>query len=148
MSLTDRIAVGQSLMHDPSFRLGRFLLRVVLGAMAMEFTGALLLHLADPEGFLVFAALFHAISASCNSGFSLFSDNLMAWRDHCSVNLLIMALITMGGLGSYVLNEMALLARKVALLRRKGLRRRSHLLTWHTPACSPYWCSRLASCSP
>ena len=77
VSLTDRIAVGQSLMHDPSFHLGRFLLRVVLGTLAVEFTGALLLHLADPEGFPAFAALFHAVSAFCNAGFSLFPDNLM-----------------------------------------------------------------------
>lgn len=132
VSLTDRIAVGQSLMHDPSFHLGRFLLRVVLGALAVELTGALLLHLADPEGFPAFAALFHAISAFCNAGFSLFPDNLTAWRGHWGVNLVIMLLITLGGLGFYVLNELGFLARKVTTLGRKGLRRRSHLLTWHT----------------
>jgi trk system potassium uptake protein TrkH len=124
VSLTDRIAVGQSLLHDPSFHLGRFLLRVVLGALAVELFGAALLHLADPQGFPPFAALFHAVSAFCNAGFSLFPDNLTAWRGHWGVNLVIMLLITLGGLGFYVLNELGFLARRLAGRGRKALRRR------------------------
>ncbi|MCM0756434.1 potassium transporter TrkH [Desulfovibrio aminophilus] len=132
VTLTDRIAVGQSLLHDPSFHLGRFLLRVVIGALAVEGVGALLLHLADPEGFPPFHALFHAVSAFCNAGFGLRPDSLIAWRGDWGVSLTIMLLITLGGLGFYVINDLASMVKKVFVLRRKDLRRRSHLLTWHS----------------
>ncbi len=58
VSLTDHIAVGQSLLQDPSFHLGHFLLRVVAGVAIIEAAGALFLHLFDPVGFSPFSAVF------------------------------------------------------------------------------------------
>ncbi|MCI5122090.1 MAG: potassium transporter TrkH, partial [Candidatus Electrothrix sp. AUS4] len=63
VSLTDRIAVGQSLLHDSGFHLGRFLVQIVTVTLVIELVGALFLFIADPEGFSPFSALFHAISA-------------------------------------------------------------------------------------
>ena len=132
VTLGDRIAVGQSLLHDPAFSLGGFLARVVCGVLALEAVGAVCLHLLDPDGFPAFSAVFHAVSAFCNAGFSLQADSLSAWRGDVAVNLVFMALIVLGGLGFHVLNELAGLARRV--LRGRGLRRRGApgLLTWHT----------------
>ena len=50
-------------------------------------------------------AAFHAVSAFCNAGFSSFSDNLVSWRGNTLVNLTIMWLIVMGGLGFVALDE-------------------------------------------
>ncbi|MDH5297489.1 MAG: ATPase [Desulfobulbaceae bacterium] len=106
VSLSDRIAVGQSLLHDPTFHLGRFLIRITLWTLAIETTGALLLYIQDPGGFAPYSALFHAVSAFCNAGFSLHSNNLMAWRGNWGINLVFILLITLGGIGFSVLVEL------------------------------------------
>jgi trk system potassium uptake protein TrkH len=53
----------------------------------------------------VWPAVFHAISAFCNAGFSTFSDNLMGWRTAPPVLLTIGGLIVLGGLGFVVLED-------------------------------------------
>ena len=105
ISLNDRVAVGQSLLHDPNFKLGHLLVRIVIFTLAAETAGATLIHLFDPHGFPTPVAFFHAISAFCNAGFSLFSDSLSRWRSHVGINLVFMALIVVGGLGFSILAE-------------------------------------------
>ena len=131
VSLGDRIAVGQSLLRDPSFSLTRFVVRVVVGTLLMEGAGALALWLMDPVGFAPYSALFHSISAFCNAGFSLYPDSLSRWSGHTGINVVFMLLITAGGLGFYVLNECASLLKR-AVLRRGNLRQGGYLLSWHT----------------
>lgn len=127
VTLTDRISVGQSLLQNPEFNLGRFLLFMVLVTLCIETLGAVVLWLLDPEGFSPFQAMFHAISAFCNAGFSTYSDNLTAWQSNLGVNLVIMGLITFGGLGFAVLNECAL----VPLARWRVLRSKVRRLSFH-----------------
>jgi trk system potassium uptake protein TrkH len=45
------------------------------------------------------------VSAFCNAGFGLFSDSLMGFRNDLVVNLTVMALIILGGLGFVVTSE-------------------------------------------
>ncbi len=106
VSLSDRLAVGQSLLHDPTFHLGRFLLGIVAWTFAIEAVGALFLFIQAPAAFNPYSAIFHAISAFCNAGFSLSADSLMVWRSSWGVNLVIMMLIFLGGIGFSVLVEM------------------------------------------
>ena len=81
------------------------LLRTIIGAtLAIEATGAILLYFFTPDRGL-FSAGFHAISAFCNAGFSLFPDNLCQFRGHLGVNLVITTLVILGGLGFYVVFE-------------------------------------------
>lgn len=51
----------------------------------------------------LYYGIFHAVSAFCNAGFSLFQDSLMAFRSDFSVNLVISSLIIGGGLGFHVI---------------------------------------------
>jgi trk system potassium uptake protein TrkH len=51
-------------------------------------------------------AVFHAISAFCNAGFSTFSDSLMGFQGHLPLLGVIMALIVVGGLGFLTLEEL------------------------------------------
>lgn len=53
-----------------------------------------------------YCAVFHAISAFCNAGFSLFADSLVAYREDWVVNLTISFLIICGGIGFLVLSEL------------------------------------------
>jgi trk system potassium uptake protein TrkH len=105
VTMTDITAVGESLLHDPSFRLGSFLTKLVAMVGLTELAGAVSLYLFDPEGFTPFNAVFHSVSAFCNAGFSNFPDNLAGYVGHAGVNLTIMALITLGGLGFSTLIE-------------------------------------------
>jgi len=63
-------------------------------------------------------ALFHSISAFCNAGFSTFSDSLMAFQREPLVQVVIMTLIVVGGIGFLTLEELYLL-RKANRDRRR-----------------------------
>lgn len=56
-------------------------------------------------GASLYSALFHAISAFCNAGFSIYQNNLVDLRDSQIIAGTIMALIVAGGLGHVVLLE-------------------------------------------
>jgi trk system potassium uptake protein TrkH len=53
----------------------------------------------------VYAAVFHSVSAFCNAGFSTFSNSLIQYQSDIFVNVIIMLLIILGGLGFVVLYE-------------------------------------------
>jgi len=112
VSLTDRIAVGQSILHDRTFHLGTFLLRMITWTLLLEGLGAVLIFLLAPATVTPFAAFFHAVSAFCNAGFSLYADSLVSWQGTWGVNLVIMFLIIAGGLGFSVLVELQTVAMK------------------------------------
>ena len=82
------------------------LLRIVLFTVSFEAIGAIFYYfswveLIPESGVRLYFAVFHAISAFCNAGFSLFSNsfadssNALSW----SVNINTMFLIIAGGLG-------------------------------------------------
>jgi trk system potassium uptake protein TrkH len=58
-----------------------------------------------PIGMAIYQAVFHAISAFNNAGFSLFSDNLVGYQGDLIVNLTVMGLIVHGGIGFIVQYE-------------------------------------------
>jgi Trk-type K+ transport system membrane component len=61
-------------------------------------------------------SVFHSVSAFCNAGFGLRADNLEMARSHFGINLIVMLLIVLGGLGFLVLPE--LIAQAAAAMRR------------------------------
>jgi len=89
------------------------LYRTIVFAFAAEGFGALVLMIrlvlghGVTAGRAFYQGIFHAVSAFCNAGFSLFPDNLMAVRDDKIFILTMGALIVMGGLGFLVINEFA-----------------------------------------
>ncbi|MDO9509519.1 MAG: potassium transporter TrkG [Thermovirgaceae bacterium] len=60
----------------------------------------------------LYNAVFHSVSAFCNAGFSLFSDNLEDFSMGILVPGTVMFLIVLGGLGFIVLSELRELLRK------------------------------------
>lgn len=141
VSLTDRLAVGQALLHDASFHLGNFLVRMVRMVLVIECIGAVCLYALEPETMGLFGALFHSISAFCNAGFSLFPDSLARWQFSPGINVVIMVLITLGGLGFAVIDECILLLRGTDLGMRglsypaRLVLKTSALLTFGGAAC-------------
>jgi trk system potassium uptake protein TrkH len=117
--LTSRLALKGALGPVPADEMGRLTRNIILYTLLVEAAGAAVLTLrfwADyplPRA----AALggFHAVSAFCNAGFSLFSNSLEDYTTDPVVNLTITALIITGGLGFLVLRE---------VIRRLGQRLR------------------------
>ena len=108
---SDRLAVSQALLNKDVFDLPSFVRQVVGLVLAFEGVAALLLYLYRPDIFDPFNAVFHAVSAFCNAGFSPFPNNLMDFRDDVTVNSIIALSIIAGGLGFAVLREMLGAAR-------------------------------------
>ncbi|MDR2893297.1 MAG: potassium transporter TrkH [Deltaproteobacteria bacterium] len=105
ISLTDRLAVGNALLNDPSFNLGKFLKRVLIYILTLELCAAAILCLFEPERISAFSAIFLTVSAFCNAGFALWSDNLMSWQQNALVTTVVMTMIVLGGIGFAVLDE-------------------------------------------
>jgi trk system potassium uptake protein TrkH len=124
VTLTDRIAVGQSLLGDPAFNLGRFLVQVFVVCLGIETVGAVALRLASMGEIGWYSAFFHSISAFCNAGFALYPDNLMRFAGNLPVNLVFMILIFLGGIGFYVLVELP------GFLKSLVLRHKTRSLSW------------------
>jgi trk system potassium uptake protein TrkH len=71
-----------------------------------------------------FYALFHAISAFCNAGFSLYSDSFQGFRSDLFLNLIVTLLIIVGGMG--FLASFDLVRFLMSKLRRKEARLALH----------------------
>jgi trk system potassium uptake protein TrkH len=127
VTLTDRLAVGESLLGDPSFKLGRFLVHVFVVCLSIEAAGAVALQAFTRGEMGWFGAFFHAVSAFCNAGFALYPDNLMRFAGDLPVNLVFMLLIFLGGIGFYVLVELPGFFGSLL-----GLKRLSGRLSWQS----------------
>ena len=92
--------------------LRRIVVGIIAGTFIIEAVGALALWLmftGDPrlgEASALWMAVFHAISAFCNAGFSLFPGGLTGFIGDPGVQTVIMLLITLGGLGFPVMMEL------------------------------------------
>ncbi|MEW5818527.1 MAG: potassium transporter TrkG, partial [Spirochaetota bacterium] len=53
----------------------------------------------------LFVSVFHSVSAFCNAGFSLFSENLVNYTTNYTVCITIMLLIISGGIGFVVIQD-------------------------------------------
>jgi len=102
---------------------GRMLRFIVLFTFAVELVGSLVLYVGlaevipEPRDRL-FCAVFHAVSAFCNAGFSTFSDSLVSRAGDGLLVGTIAGLLILGGLGFTVV------ANLLAFLRGRALRRR------------------------
>lgn len=110
VGLRDRWVLQDSLAHTPVTSLHDLVRAVVHLTLVIELLGAACLAtvFVPQFGWLQgsYYALFHSVSAFCNAGFALFSDNLAGYRANPVVNLTIMLLIILGGLGFLVLREL------------------------------------------
>jgi trk system potassium uptake protein TrkH len=117
-----RWIIQDTLVHTPVESLRDLIRGIFLLTMVIEGAGAAVLAtvFVPDMGWThgLYSAVFHSVSAFCNAGFSLFSDSLVSYRAHPLVNLTIMALIVLGGIGFLVLRE------SYDLVRKRGGRRR------------------------
>lgn len=109
LSLRGKIVVQDALNYYEMSSLLELVKYILIFTFVLESLGTLLLSFAfcPREGMRgVYTAFFHAISAFCNAGFSLFSDSLMGYRGNLVVNFTVMGLIVLGGIGFPVLLDL------------------------------------------
>lgn len=121
---------------DSLAQLRKLVVAIVVSTLLIEAAAAGLLYLeftSDREQFAraagrsvvygpIWAAVFHAVCAFCNAGFSNFEAGLMPYVGDPAVIGLLIALIVTGGIGFPVLYELG--RRFIATVRR---RRREHM---------------------
>ena len=109
-SLTSRTVIQDTFTHGSDTRLSSLVRHVVMFTLILETVGAALLFIRFstmyPLGRAWYYSVFHAISAFCNAGFSLFSESFINFKNDPLVNLTVCTLIITGGLGFLVLVEL------------------------------------------
>jgi trk system potassium uptake protein TrkH len=123
VSMSQQMSLQESLNVDSRSRIAGFALTVIKVTLACEAIGALILWARWSQTFgpvdALWLAVFHSVSAFNNAGFSLFTWNLMDFRADWIVNLTIMALIIIGGLGYLVLTDVWNVRRRQLALHTK-----------------------------
>ena len=116
VGLRQRMVIAQALNLNDMDGVMKIQKLVLTGSLTVQGVGALILFLRFLPQFGFERALawgvFHAISAFCNAGFDLFGyiapgQSLIIFNDDPIICLTLMALVTIGGLGFLVWEEMA-----------------------------------------
>lgn len=113
----ERMLVAMSYNIDNYDNIGGLLKRIGIGTLCIELSGAVLLSIRFIPLFGVgdgiYKSIFHAVSAFCNAGFDLLGgfsgkfSSLTSFTGDALVSITIMLLITIGGIGFIVWNDIA-----------------------------------------
>lgn len=121
ISIKDKIIIQQDFHPRAPKDFKSLIKKIFLYALAIEFLGVLSLFfywLRDYEWIKAFThAVFHSVSAFCNGGFSLFSDSFYGFRGNAWINITLILLIVLGGLGFLVIDELK--GKFIGLFRRE-----------------------------
>jgi trk system potassium uptake protein TrkH len=108
-SLSDRDVIQETLTQSPIKNITGLLKTIFIFTISIEVIGGLLLTLCFldqmPLKKASYYGIFHSISAFCNAGFSLLPNSFVDYQGTWSINLILMVLIVLGGIGFVVLNE-------------------------------------------
>lgn len=109
LSLQQQALAKEALGQERRINLKRLVKRIIYFALIAEFIGFIILSFRwVPEmgwGTGLFYALFHAISAFNNAGFSLFSDSMVGYVGDPLVIFSLASLFILGGLGFTVVGD-------------------------------------------
>lgn len=93
-----------------------FIKKLFLTVFVIESIGALILAWEFSKEMewnrAIFYGIFHSISAFCNAGFALFTNNLENYKANPVINLTIGYLITLGGIGFAVITSVIMAIRR------------------------------------
>ncbi len=128
LSLRVRIMMRDLLSQESVDEVKSLLLKILLFTLLVEIAGSFVMYLSMGKSLTNFDkveyyyALFHAISAFCNAGFSLYSDGLMYFtiRENHTYIWTIVVLVVIGGLGFTVI--MNLIAKYLTKRNNKNYR--------------------------
>ena len=120
LRVRDSLVMREVVSHDLVTEIKRVLAFTVIASLCIEAVGALFLMgvwqrtctgAEISAGQQVYYSVFHSVAAFCNAGFSLYADNLTAFRSAWEVNLILPLLIIAGGVGFGVLYNLVRVLR-------------------------------------
>jgi len=130
LNVKEAVAMQDLLSEQTLNRIGAIIAFIFASTVLIEAVGAALLYpmwkttpgVVENADQQWFCSIFHAVSAFCNAGFSLFDRNLMDYHPALGVYAVICPLIILGGLGFGVLYNIAnvLWNRFYRFLRRQS----------------------------
>lgn len=95
--------VSEDINYNILTEIPRYLKNVSIVVFGIEFVGAVLLFFEFSKKMPFIQAvgysIFHSVSAFCNAGFALFSNNIENYTGNILINFVITSLIILGGLG-------------------------------------------------
>ena len=95
--------VQEDINAETVFNIQKYVKKVIVTVLLIELIGAAILFFEFIKKFeflkAIYYSVFHSVSAFCNAGFSLFSDNLESFKGSVIINTVIPILIMVGGLG-------------------------------------------------
>lgn len=115
IGLQQRLVMMQSLNLNDIAGVVRLMRHIIIWTLMAEGTGAMILSIRFSQDFGIqkgiFKGIFHAVSAFCNAGFDLMGEqtpfiSLSNYSGDLTVNLVIMCLIVLGGLGFFVWEDL------------------------------------------
>lgn len=110
LSFKDQEIIQSAFLHTPGRDFMKLIRAIFSITVLIEATGTALLFIRFcrdfPPGKALYYAAYHAISAFNNCGYSLFSSSLVGYRGDAWINIVIMALIILGGIGFIVQLEL------------------------------------------
>ena len=111
LGISDTVNIARLMDSDFAAEIKHILLSILIWTLTIETAGALLLYntwsgmeeLGWSTGETIWQSIFHSISAFCNAGFSLNSENLESFTSSPITGMIIGTLIVLGGLGFMLL---------------------------------------------
>lgn len=115
VSFKGREIAQSAFLHTPRRDFLVIIKWVFISTFIIESLGTLILFLRFlaefPVGRSFYLALYHAVSAFNNCGYSLFSNNMMSYQGDWTINVTMMLLIVLGGIGFIVQYEVLMKLR-------------------------------------
>lgn len=110
LSVADKITVSYMVSEDDMSSLFKSLRVIVFSTFMIESMSALFLYIGFAHTMgqgraAICYALFHAVSAFCNAGFALFSNNLESFTANPIISVTIAMTIILGGISFAVISE-------------------------------------------
>ncbi len=116
LSYRDKVILKEAFNYPEMHSIVGFFKRIMIFAFTCEAIGATLLFFVFyPKMVLskaIYFAIFHSVSAFNNAGFSLFPNSFVNYKYNVLLNLTVIFLIVLGGIGFVVIDELYLYVRK------------------------------------
>ncbi len=134
ITLKERVLIKESFNLEHFQGIVAFVKKIILGTFIIEGIGAILFSVIfiPKYGFIdgLFKGIFHSVSAFCNAGFDIIgNDSLASFSGNYLINITVMLLIIIGGLGFSVWLD---LYKAIKSLKHSSLKSMFKNLTLHT----------------
>lgn len=119
LQMREQIIMQDVLDTSSSEELLSLIIDIIRYTLLIEFIGAIILTVSFyQEGYEIgqsmYLGFFHAISAFCNAGITLFSTSLVDFKNSDVIQYTIMGLVTIGGIGFSVIKDI----KQIVIYRR------------------------------